>query len=52
MAAWKRHGDMEIHHQRITEGVLARGYTPEFAAQLFEQIKGFASYGFPESHAC
>jgi error-prone DNA polymerase len=52
MAAWKRHGDMEIHHQRITEGMLARGYTPEFAAQLFEQIKGFASYGFPESHAC
>ncbi|MCD9026813.1 error-prone DNA polymerase [Luteimonas sp. BDR2-5] len=52
MAAWKRHGDMEVHHQRITEGMLARGYTPEFAAQLFEQIKGFASYGFPESHAC
>ncbi|KAF1687983.1 error-prone DNA polymerase [Pseudoxanthomonas broegbernensis] len=52
MAAWKRHGDMEIHHQRITEGMLARGYSPEFAAQIFEQIKGFASYGFPESHAC
>lgn len=51
MAAWKRHGDMEVHRQRITEGMLARGYDPAFAAQIFEQIKGFASYGFPESHA-
>jgi error-prone DNA polymerase len=29
----------------------ARGYRPEFAEQVFEQIKGFGSYGFPESHA-
>ena len=51
MAAWKRHGGMEPHRVRITEGMLARGYTAAFAAQLFEQIKGFGSYGFPESHA-
>ncbi|MHC1481361.1 error-prone DNA polymerase [Frateuria aurantia] len=51
MAAWKRHGDMELHRLRISEGMIARGYTAEFAAQLFEQIKGFGSYGFPESHA-
>ena len=25
--------------------------TPEFAKNCFEQIKGFGSYGFPESHA-
>ena len=31
--------------------MLARGYTLEFADRLFEQIKGFGSYGFPESHA-
>ena len=24
----------------------------EFAGRIFEQLKGFASYGFPESHAC
>jgi error-prone DNA polymerase len=52
MAAWKRHGDMNVHRERITAGMLARGYSTEFAAQIFEQIKGFASYGFPESHAC
>ncbi len=51
MAAWKRHGDMEAHKQRIHAGMLARGYTPEFAEQIFEQIRGFGSYGFPESHA-
>lgn len=51
MAAWKHHGGMEKHRERITQGMCERGYTPEFAARLFEQIKGFGSYGFPESHA-
>ncbi|OOG41370.1 error-prone DNA polymerase [Rhodanobacter sp. C05] len=51
MAAWKRHGGMEGHRERISRGMLERGYTAEFAARLFEQIKGFGSYGFPESHA-
>ncbi|NBA96586.1 error-prone DNA polymerase [Pseudomonas sp. R5(2019)] len=51
MAAWKRHGGLESHQQRLTEGMLARGYSAEFAARIFEQIKGFGSYGFPESHA-
>jgi error-prone DNA polymerase len=51
MAAWKRHGGMEKHRERIMSGMIERGYTPEFSAQLFEQIKGFGSYGFPESHS-
>ena len=51
MAAWKRHGGMEKHRERITQGMCERGYTAEFAARLFEQIKGFGSYRFPESHA-
>jgi error-prone DNA polymerase len=51
MAAWKRHGGLEPHRQRLTEGMLRNGYTAEFAARIFEQIKGFGSYGFPESHA-
>ena len=28
-----------------------RGYTKDFAESIFEQIKGFGEYGFPESHA-
>ncbi|GLQ92727.1 error-prone DNA polymerase [Dyella acidisoli] len=51
MGAWKRYGDMEKHHEKLVSGMLARGYTREFAEQIFNQIKGFGSYGFPESHA-
>ena len=51
MAAWKRHGGLEPHQKRLTEGMLKNGYTLEFANHIFEQIKGFGSYGFPESHA-
>lgn len=51
MAAWKRRGGLEHHRTRIMEGMAARGYPAEFAEQVFEQIKGFGSYGFPESHA-
>ncbi len=51
MAAWKRHGGLEPHRVRLTERMLARGYKAEFIARIFEQIKGFGSYGFPESHA-
>jgi len=29
----------------------AKGIAPEFAERVFEQIKGFGEYGFPESHA-
>ncbi len=51
MAAWKRRGGMEHYRQRIIEGMTERGYEIGFAEQVFEQIKGFGSYGFPESHA-
>src|SRR4029078_839892 len=51
MAAWKRHGGLEPHRERLRTGMQARGYSDEFAAQIFEQIKGFGSYGFRESHA-
>src|SRR5205085_10481421 len=51
MAAWSRRGGLEHFQRRILEGMAERGYTAEFANQIFEQIKGFASYGFPESHA-
>jgi error-prone DNA polymerase len=51
MAAWKRYGGMEHHRQKIIAGMLGNGYTTAFAEQIFEQIKGFGSYGFPESHA-
>ncbi|WP_310194770.1 error-prone DNA polymerase [Pseudomonas hunanensis] len=51
MAAWKRHGGLEPHRQRLLTGMLRNGYELAFAERIFEQIKGFGSYGFPESHA-
>ena len=51
MAAWKRKGGLEKYYDRIVEGMTSRGYEKEFALQIFEQIKGFSEYGFPESHA-
>jgi error-prone DNA polymerase len=51
MAAWKRKGGLEKYYDRIVDGMTARGYKKEFALQIFEQIKGFSEYGFPESHA-
>jgi error-prone DNA polymerase len=51
MAAWKRKGGLEPYRDRLFAGMDARGYAREFAERIFEQIKGFADYGFPESHA-
>ncbi|SES10675.1 error-prone DNA polymerase [Pseudomonas soli] len=51
MAAWKRHGGLEPHRERLIAGMLRNGYKLAFAERIFEQIKGFGSYGFPESHA-
>jgi error-prone DNA polymerase len=51
MAAWKRHGHVQKYRDRLINGMTAKGYEQAFAESVFEQIKGFSSYGFPESHA-
>ena len=51
MAAWKRKGGLGPFEDKLVEGMNARGYSEEFAHQIFEQIKGFGDYGFPESHS-
>ncbi|CAE6695977.1 error-prone DNA polymerase [Paraburkholderia domus] len=51
MAAWKRKGGLEKYYDRIVNGMQERGYDLAFAEGIFEQIKGFGEYGFPESHA-
>ncbi|MEO8670874.1 MAG: error-prone DNA polymerase [Tahibacter sp.] len=51
MAAWKRHGGLEHFHERILSGMAANGYAEEYAERIYQQILGFGSYGFPESHA-
>ena len=51
MAAWKRKGGLEKYYSKIVDGMTARGYEQAFAESIFEQIKGFSEYGFPESHS-
>ncbi|MEO8136475.1 MAG: error-prone DNA polymerase [Betaproteobacteria bacterium] len=51
MAAWKRRGGLEPFHDKFVGGMLANGYTPQYAEAIYNQIKGFGEYGFPESHA-
>lgn len=51
MAAWKRKGGLQKYYDKIVCGMTSRGYDRSFADAIFEQIKGFSSYGFPESHA-
>ncbi len=51
MAAWKRKGGLDKFQQKLIDGMLERGHEQEFAERIFEQIKGFGDYGFPESHA-
>ncbi len=51
MASWGKNGNLLQFEHKLIDGMLARGYSEDFARRLFEQIKGFGSYGFPESHS-
>ena len=51
MATFKRTGGMGKFQQKLVDGMMRRGYSPEFSTAIFKQIEGFGSYGFPESHA-
>ncbi|QIZ76187.1 error-prone DNA polymerase [Ferrimonas lipolytica] len=51
MASWKRHGELDKFERKLKQGMAQRGYQAQFADQLFNQIRGFGEYGFPESHS-
>ncbi|MDX2308287.1 MAG: error-prone DNA polymerase [Hyphomicrobium sp.] len=51
MATFRNVGTIEKFERLMIDRMVARGYEPDFARRSFEQIKGFGSYGFPESHA-
>lgn len=51
MAAWKRRGGLGPFEDKLIQGMKSRGYSEEFARQIFQQILGFGEYGFPESHS-
>ncbi|MCZ8184241.1 MAG: error-prone DNA polymerase [Beijerinckiaceae bacterium] len=51
MATFRNVGTIHLFEAKMVERMVARGYDRAFAQNCFEQIKGFGSYGFPESHA-
>jgi len=51
MAAWRRPGVIEKFRIKLLEGMRRTGLDEKFAEHVFQQIRGFGEYGFPESHA-
>jgi error-prone DNA polymerase len=51
MATFRNVGTMPQFEEKMVGKMIERGYDPVFAQNCFDQIKGFGSYGFPESHA-
>jgi error-prone DNA polymerase len=51
MATFRNVGTIGKFESKMVNNMIARGYDSAFAKSCFEQIKGFGSYGFPESHA-
>lgn len=48
---WGKDSKLLSFEYKLKQGMLERGYSPGFAERLFDQIKGFGGYGFPESHS-
>jgi len=51
MATFKFKGLVNQYEEKLISGMLAKGYSLDFAQRIFKQLEGFGSYGFPESHA-
>ncbi|QDU37595.1 Error-prone DNA polymerase [Maioricimonas rarisocia] len=51
MGAWRRPGVIDQFRRKLIDGMNRQGYSQQFAEQVFNQIRGFGEYGFPESHA-
>lgn len=51
MATFKMTGGVSHFREKLIGGMVENGYEREFAEQIFKQLEGFGSYGFPESHA-
>ena len=47
MGAWRQTGVIEQFEQKLIQGMLARGYTEEFARNLFRQIRRFRVLRIP-----
>ncbi|PQO28951.1 error-prone DNA polymerase [Blastopirellula marina] len=51
MGAWRRPGIIDQFRRKLLDGMQKHGLEGDFAERVFQQIRGFGEYGFPESHA-
>lgn len=51
MATFKSKGQVSVFRKKMVDGMVKKNYSEEFALRVFQQLEGFGSYGFPESHA-
>jgi error-prone DNA polymerase len=51
IGAWRSQGSIQEMGNKLKRGLVKSGLTPQYAEQVYNQIQGFAQYGFPESHS-
>ncbi len=51
MGTFRSQGVIEKFRLKMMAGMKERGLSEEFANAVFQQVRGFGEYGFPESHA-
>ena len=51
IGAWRSSGSIDKIGRKLMVGLIKSGLSQEYADRIFQQIQGFAEYGFPESHS-
>jgi error-prone DNA polymerase len=51
IGAWRSSGSIDVMGRKLKEGLMRAKIPEDFSQRIFDQIHGFAEYGFPESHA-
>jgi error-prone DNA polymerase len=51
IGAWRAQGSIEMVGKKLLDGLVRNGIPLDYAKNIFEFMKGFAHYGFPESHS-
>jgi error-prone DNA polymerase len=51
IGAWRSAGSIEQMGKKLISGLQKSGLSRAYAEQVYQQIQGFAQYGFPESHS-
>lgn len=51
IGAWRSSGSIQNVAEKLLKGLRGKGIPEDYSLEILEHMKGFAHYGFPESHA-